>query len=88
MTQSMTAPPSGFRKTLGRLDMTLLTVCAILIVDQLAASAAVGVQSIFCWLLTLLFFFVPYGLITAELGSTYPQEGGIYAWARRAFGAR
>ena len=75
-----------FRKVLHGLDMTLFTVCAILIVDQLAASASIGVQSIFWWLLTLVLFFIPYGLITAELGSAYPQEGGIYAWVRRAFG--
>jgi glutamate:GABA antiporter len=76
----------GLRKVLHSLDMTLFTVCAILIVDQLAASAAIGMQSIFWWLLTLVLFFIPYGLITAELGSSYPQEGGIYAWVRRAFG--
>jgi glutamate:GABA antiporter len=83
-----TAPgkPPRFRKVLHGLDMTLFTVCAILIIDQLAASAAIGVQSIFWWVLTLLLFFIPYGLITAELGSTYPEEGGIYAWVRRAFG--
>ncbi len=78
--------PPRFRRVLRGLDMTLFTVCAILIVDQLAASAAIGVQSIFWWVLTLLLFFIPYGLITAELGSTYPEEGGIYAWVRRAFG--
>ncbi len=77
-----------FRKVLHSLDMTLFTVCAILIVDQLAASAAIGVQSIFWWIVTLVLFFIPYGLITAELGSAYPEEGGIYAWVRRAFGAR
>ena len=81
-----TARAPRFRKVLHGLDMTLFTVCAILIVDQLAASAAIGVQSIFWWLLTLVLFFIPYGLITAELGSAYPQEGGIYAWVRRAFG--
>lgn len=80
------APAPRFRRVLHGLDMTLFTVCAILIIDQLAASAAIGVQSIFWWLLTLLLFFIPYGLITAELGSSYPQEGGIYAWVRRAFG--
>lgn len=77
-----------FRKVLHGLDMALFTVCAILVVDQLAASAAIGVQSIFWWVLTLVLFFIPYGLITAELGSAYPQEGGIYAWVRRAFGPR
>ena len=30
----------------------------------------------------------PYGLITAELGSTYPDSGGIYSWVVRAFGNR
>ncbi|WP_374574681.1 APC family permease [Phenylobacterium sp.] len=80
------SPKPRFRKVLHSLDMTLFTVCAILVVDQLAASASIGVQSIFWWLLTLVLFFIPYGLITAELGSTYPQEGGIYAWVRRAFG--
>lgn len=83
------SPASGaprFRRVLHGLDMTLFTVCAILVIDQLAASASIGVQSIFWWLLTLVLFFIPYGLITAELGSTYPQEGGIYAWVRRAFG--
>lgn len=67
--------------------MTLFTVCAILVIDQLAASASIGVQSIFWWVFTLIFFFIPYGLITSELGSSLPQEGGIYAWVRRAYGS-
>jgi glutamate:GABA antiporter len=83
-----TSDAPRFKKVLHGLDMALFTVCAILIVDQLAASAAIGVQSIFWWIFTLILFFIPYGLITAELGSTYPQEGGIYAWVRRAFGPR
>jgi glutamate:GABA antiporter len=75
-----------FTKVLRGLDMTLFTVCAILVIDQLAASASIGVQSIFWWVFTLILFFIPYGLITSELGSSLPQEGGIYAWVRRAFG--
>ncbi len=78
----------GFKRVLKGLDMTLFTVCAILVIDQLAASASIGVQSIFWWIFTLIFFFIPYGLITAELGSTYPDQGGIYAWVQRAFGGR
>jgi amino acid transporter len=78
----------GFKRVLKTLDMTLFTVCAVLVIDQLAASASIGVQSIFWWIFTLIFFFIPYGLITAELGSTYPDQGGIYAWVQRAFGGR
>lgn len=81
------APPKPrFTKVLRGLDMTLFTVCAILVIDQLAASASIGVQSIFWWVFTLVLFFIPYGLITSEMGSSLPQEGGIYAWVRRAFG--
>jgi glutamate:GABA antiporter len=78
----------GFKRVMKGLDMTLFTVCAILVIDQLAASASLGAQSIFWWIFTLIFFFIPYGLITAELGSTYPDQGGIYSWVQRAFGDR
>ena len=31
---------------------------------------------------------MPYGLISAELGTAYEDEGGIYDWVKRAFGKR
>ena len=68
--------------------MTLFTVSAILLLDTLAASASIGVSSITWWILLGFLFFVPYGLISAELGTTYPEQGGIYAWVRDAFGTR
>ena len=68
--------------------MTLFTVSAIVLLDTLAASASIGVSSITWWFLLGLLFFIPYGLISAELGTTYPEQGGIYAWVRDAFGPR
>ncbi len=68
--------------------MTLFTVCAIVVMDTLAPSAAIGAPSISWWLITLVLFFIPYGLITAELGTTYPEEGGLYIWVRNAFGEK
>jgi amino acid transporter len=48
--------------------------------------AANGGQG-FTWLIFLaVFFFVPYALLTAELGSAFPEEGGPYIWPRLAFG--
>lgn len=78
----------NFRRVMRGLDITLFSVCAILVIDQLAASASIGVSALFWWVFTLVLFFVPYALVSAELGSTYPEEGGIYAWVRRAFGPR
>lgn len=73
-------------RVLRTLDATLFSVCAILVIDQLPAAAAIGPSALFWWVTTLILFFVPYGLISAELGTAYPEEGGIYAWVRRAFG--
>lgn len=78
----------GFKKVLKSLDMTLFTVCAILVIDTLAPSAAIGTSSISWWVITLILFFIPYGLITAELGTTYPEQGGLYIWVKNAFGEK
>jgi glutamate:GABA antiporter len=75
-------------RTFGVRDMTLFTVSAIVLLDTLAASASIGVSSITWWCLLGILFFIPYGLISAELGTTYPEQGGIYAWVRDAFGPR
>lgn len=78
----------SFKKVLKTLDMTLFTVCAILVMDTLAPSAAIGASSISWWVITLILFFIPYGLITAELGTTYPEQGGLYIWIKNAFGEK
>jgi amino acid transporter len=69
-------------------DMVLFSVCAILLLSQLTVTASIGPTAIFWTLVIIIVFFVPYGLVTSELGSTYPDAGGIYAWVVRAFGSR
>ena len=76
------------KKVLGTRDMVLFSVSAILLLDTLAAGASIGVQSVFLWLFLGLIFFVPYALICSEMGTAYPEQGGIYAWVRDAFGGR
>ncbi|MEZ5895190.1 MAG: APC family permease [Parvularculaceae bacterium] len=73
-------------KVLGLPDLVLFTVSAIVLLDTLAAAASIGVSSLFWWLFLGVVFLVPMGLITAELGTAYPEEGGIYVWIRRALG--
>ncbi|MGH8246747.1 MAG: APC family permease, partial [Gammaproteobacteria bacterium] len=80
--------PAQHQKTLGRGDLTLFTVSAILLLDPLMSTAAMGVSSVFWWIFLGVLFFIPFGLISAELGTTYPEQGGIYAWVRDAFGKR
>lgn len=73
-------------KKVNLFKMVTFTVCGIVVLDTFVAPAAMGVSSITLWLLTAVLFFIPYGLINAELGAAYPDDGGIYAWVKRAFG--
>ncbi|MFL0248918.1 APC family permease [Clostridium neuense] len=73
-------------KKIKLLDMILFSVCSIVVLDTVGSSSAMGVQGISIWILALILFFIPYGLISAELGSTWPEAGGIYIWTKRAFG--
>ena len=73
---------------MGLASLTLFNVCAVLVIDTLTASASLGPSAITWWLITLVLFVVPYGLISSELATTYPGEGGIYDWVKRAFGMK
>ena len=64
----------------------LFTVASILVLDSFVAPAIIGVSSITLWILMAIIFFIPYGLLSAELGATYPDDGGIVSWVERAFG--
>ena len=77
-----------FARVLGRLDLLLFTVSAVLTIDTLASAASMGASWFGWWAVTMLFFFVPYGLMTAEMGAAWPGEGGIYVWVREAMGPR
>jgi amino acid transporter len=74
------------QKKVSLFKMISFTVCGIVVLDTFVAPAAMGVSSITVWLLTTILFFIPYGLINAELGAAYPEDGGIYTWVKRAFG--
>ncbi len=76
------------KKALGMFDMTLFTVSAILFLDTLASSATMGASALTFWLVFSVLFFLPFGLITSELGTTYPEQGGIYAWIKDTLGKR
>src|SRR3954468_2473892 len=70
----------------GRFDMLFFLICTLVGLDTLGAVAANGAQG-FTWLAFLaVVFFIPYALLTAELGSTFTEEGGSYIWVKLAFG--
>ena len=67
-------------------DAVLAAVCVILVVESAAPTAAIGNSQYFWWAFMFVAFFIPYGLITAELGAAYRDKGGLFDWVKRAFG--
>jgi amino acid transporter len=88
MTSEPTAQATTPAKSFRMFDMIFFAVTAMLLVSQLGITATLGPTAVFWTIVVIVLFFVPYALVTAELGSTYPDSGGIYAWVVRAFGNR
>lgn len=81
------APPGGQLKRALRLrDLAAFYIVSGLSVRWVATAAAAGPSSLFVWIVALLGFFLPLAASVFELSSRYPQEGGLYVWARESFG--
>jgi len=76
------------KKKFKLIDAVLATVCITLVAESVTPSAAIGNSQYFWWFLLILAFCLPYGLISAELGSTFQSEGGMYDWVKKAFGKK
>ncbi len=75
------------RKVLRRFDLVCFTIAAFIALDTIASTAAYGGGETLFWIgFIIILYLIPSGLISAELGSTFPIEGGPYAWPRLAFG--
>jgi amino acid transporter len=79
-------PKSQLRKTMGFWDVLLFNIATVLGPRWIAAAGHNGTSSISLWVLAAVFFFVPGALVINELSSRFPEEGGLYAWSREAFG--
>lgn len=75
-------------KVLRLRDVVLYTVSAMLFMDQIALASSLGPSSLFWWLYVLVLLFLPMAMMTSELGTAFPANGGVYHWVRSAFGFR
>jgi amino acid transporter len=71
---------------MGFWDVLLFNIATVLGPRWIAAAGHNGTSSISLWALAALFFFVPGAFVINELSSRFPEEGGLYAWSREAFG--
>lgn len=76
------------KKEFHLMDAVMTVICVVFVAEAAAPVAAVGNSQYFWWIFLLITFLLPYGLISAELGTTYEGEGGIYDWVSKACGKR
>ena len=85
-TTMATEESAKLHKTLGSLDILFLMISAVVGLETLGQVSQYGAEA-FTWSVVLVIaFLLPYGLIFAETGAAFSEEGGAYTWVRSAYG--
>jgi glutamate:GABA antiporter len=74
------------KRALGAWDLTFLSVVAIANLNLVPVIAANGPITVWLWIGALIVFLLPQGITVIELAHRHPAEGGLYVWAKDAFG--
>lgn len=76
------------RRKIGVLQLSLLSISAIVSLRSLPMFAEMGFSIIFFLSVAAVVFFVPVGMAIAELSTTWPTRGGCYLWIKSAYGKK
>lgn len=76
------------RRELSLADLALAQILIVIVPEFFGTAVKAGRSHVVLWLLAILLFFVPQALVVAHLNRLMPLEGGLYEWARLAFGDR
>jgi len=85
-TTTLSAPSLSLSKELGFADLVLASILLVVIPDFFGTAVLAGPSHIVLWLIAIALFFVPQALVVSHLNQRMPIEGGLYEWARHAFG--
>ena len=73
---------------LSLLSLAMLNVAIVLNLRGLPMIADTGLTMLFFLAYASFFFLIPSALVSAELATGWPGEGGIFNWVKAAFGRR
>jgi len=68
--------------------LIMISSAFVISIRNFPMEAETGLHMIFFGLIAVIGFFIPVALISAELATGWPKQGGIYAWVKEAFGNR
>ncbi len=80
------APAAGPAKFMSVLQLSMLTVVVVASLRSLPAIATYGLGSVTLFVIPAIVFLVPTALVAAELATGW--KGGVFTWAREAYGER
>lgn len=83
---TLESPSASLRKELGFLDLVLASILLVVVPDFFGTAVKAGPAHVLLWLIAIATFFIPQSLVVAHLNRRMPIEGGLYEWARHAFG--
>jgi glutamate:GABA antiporter len=85
-TETQSQAQQGLRRQLGLTDLVLAQVLNVVGSSWVGVAAGLGRAQMLFWLGAMLAFYLPVAASVIGLNRIMPLEGGLYVWARRAFG--
>lgn len=84
----MPSPPAqtGLKRELGLRDLILAQILFVVGLGNFGNSAKLGASHVVFWLTAIVLFYIPQAMVVIHLNRWRPLEGGLYQWARTAFG--
>src|SRR4030088_3229963 len=83
---SVQAHSAELKKELGLRDLVFTQILFVAGFSNLGTAAKLGPSHIVFWMLAIVLFYVPLAAVVIHLNKWRPLEGGLYQWARAAFG--
>lgn len=75
-------------RVLSVFSLVMINIIAVDSIRTLPMAANYGFALVTLYIIAAIAFFIPTALVTAELATTWPEKGGIYAWVKIAFGPK
>ena len=88
MTEKKTEKVAAVPHKINVFTLIMITAAIVISVRNLPMMAETGLNMILYAGIAALVFLVPTALVSAELATGWPQQGGVYVWVKEAFGER